>query len=170
MLFRNEMCLVYDLFKLTCIRLFPCDNDPNHNCKAVHIRFLSRGRMYTLQVLGSHVAQCAGSSRPSWSPLLTLPAKLLLCELAPCLAGSQTKVCNLTEAETKALSLPSLCWQKYGWFSCPDERRTLMWKSLSTKMFSGLRSLCMMCLSERYTIASRISKMILPLMQSGTGT
>lgn len=47
---------------------------------------------------------------------------------------------------------------------------TLMWKSLSTKMFSGLMSLCMICLSVRYTIASKISAMILPLMDIGTET
>ena len=53
-----------------------------------------------------------------------------------------------------------MCVQKY----------TLMWKSLSTKMLSGLMSLCMTRLSVRYTIPSKISKMILPLMDTGTET
>lgn len=52
----------------------------------------------------------------------------------------------------------------------PKAQHTLMWKSLSTKMFSGLMSLCMMRLSVRYTIASKISTMILPLMDIGTET
>lgn len=47
---------------------------------------------------------------------------------------------------------------------------TLMWKSLSTKMFSGLMSLWMIPLSVRYNMASRISRTILPLTDRGTGT
>lgn len=45
-----------------------------------------------------------------------------------------------------------------------------MWKSLSTRMFSGLMSLCMMSFSVRYSMASKISKTILPLTDRGTET
>lgn len=50
--------------QLTCIRLLPCDDDPNYDCKAVDVRLLSGDCVYTLQVLRGHVAQCPSPSRP----------------------------------------------------------------------------------------------------------
>lgn len=83
--------------QLTCIWLFPCENDPHHDGKTVHVRLLSGGIMNTLQVLRGHVAQCASSSHTSRSPHTALPARFLLGEFTPRLAGGQTKICNLQE-------------------------------------------------------------------------
>lgn len=152
---------------LTCVWLFSCEDDPHHNGKAVHIGLFSRHCVYTLQVLGGHVAQRAGSPHHSWLPLATLPPRLLLGEFAPGLADGQAQVCNLGNTKAKMLDLTWLLVHAGGIGSV---KRTLMWNSLSTKMFSGLMSLCMMCLSVRYTIASRISTMILPLTDIGTDT
>lgn len=92
-------------FKPTCIWLLLRENDPNHNGEAVNIRFLSGDGVDAVQVLWSHVAQCAGSSGAGGSPLLAPSAGLLLREPAPRLAGGQSKVCNLTTTTSAALTV-----------------------------------------------------------------
>lgn len=72
-------------FQLTCVGLHPCEDHPHHDPEAVDVGLLRGGRVDALQVLGGHVAQGAGPSRPDWLPFMAPPARLLLCEFAPAL-------------------------------------------------------------------------------------
>lgn len=133
-----------------------------------------RWRSCTHQISRWRRCGCCPGAREPCSSVCPLPWRRSICPSGSFCGTPPWWVCSTfgrwpvrgLQSERDHFSCPySLCRHNNKWLIWMS---TLMWKSLSTKMFSGLRSLWMMWRSERYTMASRISKMILPLIESGT--